>query len=170
MPCDPPTCWIKTSPRWIDKDPQAYDPVAFLEQTLGIPPELSKPVLQAAMIQIRRASRPVTGTNSPMTMTEIAPLVELDPWPVEECIRTAGGVRYLVPPSPEWADWQDDNAIRRQGVRIGASSPARIRREIRAIAVLDAWDNQLPSDQTKRVRYSASAQFALLHRCSVDLD
>jgi hypothetical protein len=104
-----------------------------------------------------------------MTFTEIAPLVDLDPWPIEECIRTVDGLRYLVPPSREWANWHDDDAIRLHGVRVGASSPARIRREIRTTAILDAWDNRLPNEQSKKVRYTAAAQFELLHKYSVDL-
>ena len=42
-----------------------------------------------------------------MTIEEIRPLLKLDPWPVEDHIRTVNGVRYLVPPSQQWADWSD---------------------------------------------------------------
>ncbi len=37
----------KELPRWMETDPQAYDPVAFLQQAFGVPPEISKPMLQA---------------------------------------------------------------------------------------------------------------------------
>lgn len=36
----------KDMPRYLEKDPQAYDPVAFLEESFGIPKELSKPILE----------------------------------------------------------------------------------------------------------------------------
>lgn len=36
----------KNIPPWMDHDPQAYDPAAFLEQALGIPWELSEPILK----------------------------------------------------------------------------------------------------------------------------
>lgn len=38
----------KDLPNFMDKDPQAYDPVKFLKDTFGIPEKLSKPILDAA--------------------------------------------------------------------------------------------------------------------------
>ena len=35
-------------PDWMDRDPYAYDPVAFLERTLGLPSEFTGPLLAAA--------------------------------------------------------------------------------------------------------------------------
>jgi len=35
----------KELPNFMDRDPQAYDPVKFLRETFGIPEELSKPIL-----------------------------------------------------------------------------------------------------------------------------
>lgn len=37
----------KELPRWMEQDPQAYDPVAFMEQAFGVDPQLTKAVLQA---------------------------------------------------------------------------------------------------------------------------
>jgi len=37
----------KELPKWLERDPYAYDPAAFLEEVLGIPKEASKPVLDA---------------------------------------------------------------------------------------------------------------------------
>jgi len=35
----------KELPKWLESDPYAYDPAAFLEAMLGIPKEVSKPIL-----------------------------------------------------------------------------------------------------------------------------
>jgi|CZCB01.1.fsa_nt_gi hypothetical protein len=37
----------KDLPKYMEADPCAYDPVDFLEQCFGIPPELSQPLLEA---------------------------------------------------------------------------------------------------------------------------
>jgi hypothetical protein len=37
----------KDLPRWMDADPHAYDPVAYLSEVLGVPPEISAPLLGA---------------------------------------------------------------------------------------------------------------------------
>jgi hypothetical protein len=36
----------KDMPRYLEEDPQAYDPVAFLEKAFGIPKEFSEPLLK----------------------------------------------------------------------------------------------------------------------------
>jgi hypothetical protein len=38
----------KDLPRWMESDPQAYDPVAYLEEALGLPPEVTRPAIEAA--------------------------------------------------------------------------------------------------------------------------
>jgi len=35
----------KELPKWLESDPYAYDPAAFLEAMLGLPKEVSKPIL-----------------------------------------------------------------------------------------------------------------------------
>ena len=104
-----------------------------------------------------------------MTIEEIRPLLKLDPWPVEDHIRTVNGVRYLVPPSQQWADWSDAEAVRHHGVRIGKASADDVRVEIENTALLDAWDHQEPGEKIRRVQFTPAAQFGLLHEHSVDL-
>jgi hypothetical protein len=96
-----------------------------------------------------------------MTQTEIEPLLKLTPWRIEDCIRTVYGVRYLVPPTSQWADWHDVDAIRHHGVYIGQATSDDVRRAIESIAVLDAWDNQVHGRPTK-TQYSPVEQFELL--------
>lgn len=38
----------KDLPNYMDRDPQAYDPVAFLQETFGIPEGVSRPILDEA--------------------------------------------------------------------------------------------------------------------------
>jgi len=104
-----------------------------------------------------------------MTQTEIRPLIELSPWPIEDSIRVVGGVRYLTPPTPHWADWRDDEATVYHGVRIGNADVDQIRQEVLSAAVLDAWDHQDGGRITK-VKFNPAAQFELLRTYSVDLE
>jgi hypothetical protein len=41
----------KDLPNFMDKDPQAYDPVAFLKEAFGIPEGVSRPVLDMAHME-----------------------------------------------------------------------------------------------------------------------
>ena len=38
----------KTLPDWMERDPQAYDPVAFLQEAFGLPPAFTRPLLNVA--------------------------------------------------------------------------------------------------------------------------
>jgi len=109
-----------------------------------------------------------TRSQPPMTQTEITPLLDLIPWRIECCIRTLHGMRYLCPPTSQWADWRDDDAIRHHGVCVGQATPDPIRQAIRDTASLDAWDNQVHGRPVK-TSYSPIEQFVLLHSYSVDV-
>jgi hypothetical protein len=83
-----------------------------------------------------------------MTAEEILPLLKLDPWPIEQCIRKVNGRRYLVPYTTHWAHWHDEDAIKHHGIPIGLKSVETIRQAIRDVCVLHAWDSQTFASRT----------------------
>ena len=98
-----------------------------------------------------------------------SPPVECADWPIEDSIRVVGRTRYLTPPTSHWADWRDDDAIRRHGLRIGAATPEDIRREIVATAMLAAWDS-LDEGEPVKTAFDPIEQFCLLRDWLPTLD
>jgi len=51
----------KDLPRWLERDPLAYDPVAFLKEFLGLPEDFPRP-LRDAIHEPKPDQAPRTGT------------------------------------------------------------------------------------------------------------